>query len=121
MHDIPNIEEAGDSAAICNCCSCACFGLRAGLMFGARDAIRSNFVAEVDEAKCVACAQCVEVCPANALKLGQKLCTTVNIAPANYVKLNDEVVNKDAFVAEFFANDAKYAAGVVYDSISKQT
>ena len=28
MHDIPNIEEAGESAAICNCCSCACFGLR---------------------------------------------------------------------------------------------
>ena len=72
MHDIPNIEEAGDSAAICNCCACACFGLRAGLMFGARDAIRSNFVAEVDEAKCVACAQCVENCPANALKLGIK-------------------------------------------------
>ena len=50
MHDIPNIEEAGDSAAICNCCACACFGLRAGMMFGARDAIRSNYVATVDEA-----------------------------------------------------------------------
>ena len=36
MHDIPNIEGAGDSAAICNCCACACFGLRAGMMFGAR-------------------------------------------------------------------------------------
>ena len=75
MHDIPNIEEAGESAAICNCCACACFGLRVGLMFGARDAIRSNFVAEIDEAKCVACAQCVEACPANALRLGQKLCS----------------------------------------------
>ncbi len=75
MHDMPNIEEAGESSAICNCCSCACFGLRVGLMFGARDAIRSNFVAEIDEEKCVACGQCVENCPANALKLGQKLCT----------------------------------------------
>ena len=104
MHDIPNIEEAGDSAAICNCCSCACFGLRVGLMFGARDAIRSNFQAEVDEAKCVACAQCVEVCPANALKLGQKLCTTVNIAPANYVKLSDHLVSKAAWNPDYREN-----------------
>ena len=104
MHDIPNIEEAGESAAICNCCSCACFGLRVGLMFGARDAIRSNFVAEVDEAKCVACAQCVEVCPANALRLGQKLCTTVNIAPAKYAKLSEHLVSKAAWNPDYREN-----------------
>ncbi|MBQ6274831.1 MAG: FAD-dependent oxidoreductase [Oscillospiraceae bacterium] len=104
MHDIPNIEEAGDSAAICNCCACACFGLRVGLMFGARDAIRSNFQAEVDEAKCVACAQCVEVCPANALKLGQKLCTTVNIAPAKYAKLSETLVAKKAWNPDYREN-----------------
>ena len=104
MHDIPNIEEAGESAAICNCCACACFGLRVGLMFGARDAIRSNFVAEVDEAKCVACAQCVEVCPANALKLGQKLCTTVNIAPAKYAKLSEHLVSKAAWNPDYREN-----------------
>ena len=104
MHDIPNIEEAGDSAAICNCCSCACFGLRVGLMFGARDAIRSNFVAQVDEAKCVACAQCVEVCPANALRLGQKLCTTVNIAPAKYAKLSEHLVSKEAWNPDYREN-----------------
>ena len=92
MHDIPNIEEAGDSAAICNCCSCACFGLRAGLMFGARDAIRSNFVAEIDEAKCVACAQCVETCPGNALKLGQKLCSSEDLTPPGYAKLTNTVL-----------------------------
>ena len=104
MHDIPNIEEAGESAAICNCCACACFGLRVGLMFGARDAIRSNFVAEVDEAKCVACAQCVEVCPANALRLGQKLCTTVNIAPAKYAKLSEHLVSKEAWNPNYREN-----------------
>ena len=93
MHDIPNIEGAGDSAAICNCCACACFGLRVGLMFGARDAIRSNFVAEVDEAKCVACAQCVEVCPGNALRLGQKLCSTddLSVAP-DYKKISEVII-----------------------------
>ena len=89
MHDIPNIAGAGESAAICNCCACACFGLRAGLMFGARDAIRSNFVAEVDEAKCVACAQCVEVCPGNALKLGQKLCSDCALPEPEYTKVTE--------------------------------
>ena len=104
MHDIPNIEEAGDSAAICNCCACACFGLRAGMMFGARDAIRSNYVAVVDEAKCVACAQCVEVCPGNALKLGQKLCSTADITPPDYVKITDTVFVKKAFNPDYREN-----------------
>ena len=89
MHDIPNIEEPGETSAICNCCACACFGLRAGLMFGARDAIRSNFVAKVDEAKCVACGQCVEVCPGNAVRLGQKLCSKGDTSPAPYVKITE--------------------------------
>ena len=90
MHDMVNIEEPGESAAICNCCACACFGLRVGLMFGARDAIRSNYVAEVDEAKCVACGQCVETCPGNALKLGQKLCSTEDLTQKpDYVKLSE--------------------------------
>ena len=100
MHDIPNIEGVGETSAICNCCSCACFGLRAGMMFGARDAIRSNFVAEVDEAKCVACAQCVEVCPGNALKLGQKLCATNDTSAPKYTKITEtfnfaKAVNED--------------------------
>ena len=75
MHCMPNINEHGDSDSICNCCACSCFGLRIGLMFGARDAVRSNFIAKIDEEKCVACGQCVEHCPGNALKMGQKLCT----------------------------------------------
>lgn len=100
MHDIPNIEGSGETSAICNCCACACFGLRAGMMFAARDAIRSNFVAEVDEAKCVACAQCVEVCPGNALKLGQKLCATNDTSAPKYTKITEtfnfaKAVNED--------------------------
>lgn len=104
MHDIPNIEEAGDSAAICNCCACACFGLRAGLMFGARDAIRSNFVAEIDEAKCVACGQCVETCPGNALRLGQKLCSSDDLTPPGYAKLTNTVFVKKTFNPDYREN-----------------
>lgn len=86
MHNIPNIEEVGETAAICNCCACACFGLRVGLMFGARDAVRSNYVAKVDAEKCVACGQCVENCPGNALMLGQKLCTKTPVTAMPEVK-----------------------------------
>lgn len=86
MHNIPNIEEVGETAAICNCCACACFGLRVGLMFGARDAVRSNYVAKVDSEKCVACGQCVENCPGNALMLGQKLCTKTPVTAMPEVK-----------------------------------
>ena len=35
---------------------------------------RSAYRAHVDPAKCVACGKCVEVCPAGAARLGQKLC-----------------------------------------------
>ena len=104
MHDMPNIEELGDSAAICNCCACACFGLRVGLMFGARDAIRSNYVAEVDEAKCVACAQCVEECPANALRLGQKLCTTADTSAPAYAKLSEVYFSKKVWNPDYREN-----------------
>ena len=102
MHDIPNIEGSGETSAICNCCACACFGLRAGMMFGARDAIRSNFVAEVDEAKCVACGQCVETCPGNALKLGQKLCSTEDLTPQqDYVKLSETIHPKRSWNPDY--------------------
>ncbi len=104
MHDMPNIEEAGESSAICNCCSCACFGLRVGLMFGARDVIRSNYVAEVDEAKCVACGQCVENCPANALKLGQKHCTQTPLKESGYAKLSETFIGKHAWNVDYREN-----------------
>ena len=105
MHNIPNIEELGESAAICNCCSCACFGLRVGLMFGARDVIRSNYVAEVDESKCVACAQCVENCPADALHLGQKLATVKPLpVEQKYKKLSETFIGKNAWNVDYREN-----------------
>ena len=74
MHEMPHTEELGESFAICNCCGCSCFSLRIASMFKTPDAIRSNFVAEVNPENCVACGQCVENCPVNAIQLGQKLC-----------------------------------------------
>lgn len=83
MHEMPHTDGLGESAAICNCCNCACFSMRIATLFKTPDAIRSNFSAVVDAEKCVACGQCVENCPTNALKLGQRLCAKEPIpAPA---------------------------------------
>ena len=103
MHDMVNVEEVGDSSAICNCCACACFGLRAGMMWGARDAIRSNFEAYVDESKCVACGQCVENCPGNAVRLGQKLCSSEKVPgfEGTYVSLAETFNSKKAWNLDY--------------------
>jgi len=105
MHSMPNIHEPGDSDSICNCCACSCFGLRVGLMFGARDAISSNYVAQIDEEKCVACGQCVEHCPGKALKLGQKLCTKEALPPEpEYKKISDKGWTKDDWDVDYRTN-----------------
>lgn len=75
MHSIPNLDGPGHTHAICNCCGCGCYAMRLANEFVNGDIVRSNYQAVVDEEKCVACGECVESCPTNALRLGQKLCT----------------------------------------------
>ena len=91
MHQMPNIEGLGETAAICNCCACSCFAMRVATLFNTPDAIRSNYVSQVDSDKCVACGQCVENCPTNALRLGQKLCTKTPLKEKTYAKVRDHV------------------------------
>jgi NADPH-dependent glutamate synthase beta subunit-like oxidoreductase/NAD-dependent dihydropyrimidine dehydrogenase PreA subunit len=76
MHSIPNLDGPGHTHAICNCCGCGCYAMRLANEFVNNDMVRSNYHAVVDEQKCVACGECVESCPTNALRLGQKLCST---------------------------------------------
>ena len=75
MHQIPNLDGSGKTHAICNCCGCSCLSLRTASMFINADMVRSNYVSKVDKEKCVACGECVQNCPVNALQLGQKLCS----------------------------------------------
>jgi NADPH-dependent glutamate synthase beta subunit-like oxidoreductase len=79
MHQIPNLDGSGKTHAICNCCGCSCLALRTASMFKNVDMVRSNYVSHVDKDKCVACGECVETCPVNALQLGQKLCAVTPI------------------------------------------
>ena len=80
MHSIPNLDTPGHTHAICNCCGCGCYAMRLANEFLNGDIVRSNYRAVVDETKCVACGECVDVCPTNAVRLGQKLCS---ITPIN--------------------------------------
>ncbi|MGV8983799.1 FAD-dependent oxidoreductase [Clostridium sp.] len=86
MHQIPNLSGPGNALAICNCCGCSCFGLRNANLYRNPDWSRSNYVSKVDKDKCVACGECVENCPSNALTLGQKLCL---ISPIEVPKEKD--------------------------------
>jgi electron transport complex protein RnfB len=54
---------------VCNCCSCCCGFLRSVKEFGAPHVlVRSNWVAAVDAASCIACGDCVGGrCPMDAI------------------------------------------------------
>ena len=93
MHSIPNIDN-GVTHAICNCCACGCYSMRNAIMFNSPDMIRSNYVSEVDTDNCVACGQCVENCPTNALKLGQKLCSTKPLVVVPFKTAHDHVLRE---------------------------
>lgn len=76
VHQITNIDGDGKIFAICNCNVKICNALRTSQLFNTPNMSRSAYVAEVDPKNCVACGRCVEYCPAGAVKLGQKLCTS---------------------------------------------
>ena len=76
VHEVNQALGFDGINAICNCCGCSCYALRIAELFRSPDGVSSNFIAKVDKDKCVACGQCVENCQTNAVKLGQKLCTT---------------------------------------------
>ena len=76
VHQITNIDGEGKIFAICNCNVKICNALRTSQLFNTPNMSRSAYVAEVEKKNCVACGRCVEYCPAGAVKLGQKLCTT---------------------------------------------
>lgn len=74
VHQITNIDGENKIFDICNCNVKICNALRTSLLFNTPYLSRSSFTAKVEKEKCVACGKCVEVCPAGAVKMSQKLC-----------------------------------------------
>lgn len=75
VHQITNIDGEDKIFGLCNCAVGVCNALRTSQLFNTPNMSRSAYVSEVDASKCVACGKCVEVCPAGAVRLGQRLCT----------------------------------------------
>ncbi len=74
VHQITNIDGEDHIFDICNCNVQICNALRTSLLFNTPNMSKSAYTAQVTKENCVACGRCVEVCPAGAVKLGQKLC-----------------------------------------------
>ena len=75
VHQVTNIDGQDKIFGLCNCDLGVCFALRTSQLFNTQNLSASAYRAHVDKENCVACGKCVEVCPAGAVKLGQKLCT----------------------------------------------
>ena len=92
VHQITNIDGENKIFAICNCAPGVCYALRTSQLYNTPNMSRSCYTAHVDKESCVACGKCVEVCPAGAAKLGQKLCN--KDGPVKYPKqdLPDDLI-----------------------------
>ena len=78
VHQITTLHQ-GETFAICNCMPESCLALGVSQYFNTPDTSRSNYVAEIDQTKCVACGQCTDRCANNAIQMGQKLCAKTPI------------------------------------------
>ncbi len=85
VHQITTLEN-GQTFAICNCQPESCLALGVTQYFNTPQTSKSNYVAEIDPEKCVACGQCTDKCANNAIKMGQKLCTK---EPVKYEFMED--------------------------------
>lgn len=81
VHQALNTEGINKSSFICNCCGCSCGTLSKDVWYRLPDVSRSNYVADVDPEKCVACGACVEVCNMNAVRLGNSFCSVAEQTP----------------------------------------
>ena len=101
VHQLSNIDGKDFSLFICNCQWDTCMALKTSWYTQSPSLSRSNYLATVETEKCVACGGCVEVCPQNAVKLGQKLCQK------NHVEIAETVIpdNKVFFGKEHWQTD----------------
>ncbi len=104
MHQVTNIDGPDKIFAICNCCRCSCFALRTSQYFNTPNMSNCNYVAKLDKEKCTACGQCVENCPGDALKMGQKLCTVNPIVVPKTIGPDDHEWGRDKWTPEYRDN-----------------
>lgn len=92
VHHVFSFDK-GYSEYICNCCGCCCLttrGVTQQNLGNGGGTTRTNYCAEVDKDKCVACGTCVEKCIWQAVKLGDSFCK-----PAEASAIPDKTAEKD--------------------------
>ena len=89
VHQITTLHR-GETFAICNCQPESCLALGVSQYYNTPDTSRSNYVAEIDQEKCVACGQCTDHCANNAIQMGQKLCSITPIEH-KHMELPDDI------------------------------
>ena len=78
VHQITTLHT-DETLAICNCMTESCLALGVSQYYNCPATSASNYVAEIDQEKCVACGQCTDHCANNAIQMGQKLCARTPI------------------------------------------
>ncbi|HVI39711.1 MAG TPA: FAD-dependent oxidoreductase, partial [Anaerovoracaceae bacterium] len=101
VHTVTNIDGPKKSLFICNCHPEACLAFRTARLVDTPNMMRSNYAASVDKDKCVACGQCMEVCPMNAAKLGQKICQEKPVKIKENISSDDHIWGKDKWTLDF--------------------
>ena len=89
VHQITTLHR-GETFAICNCQPESCLALGVTQYYNTPDTSKSNYVAEIDQEKCVACGQCTDHCANNAIQMGQKLCA-INPVEHKHMELPDDI------------------------------
>ena len=73
VHQITTLHS-GETFAICNCQPESCLALGVTQYYNTPATSKSNYIAEIEPEKCVACGRCTDHCANNAIQMGQKLC-----------------------------------------------
>lgn len=94
VHTAFSVEGKDYTSFICNCCGCSCSGLRYLNVFDGNPFSRSNFRADINEEKCVACGECVKICPVNAVTLGTNYAKDEKSQLPEYKKAYDTPLKK---------------------------
>ena len=89
VHQITTLSK-GETLAICNCMTESCLALGVSQYYNTPATSASNYVAEIEKEKCVACGQCTDHCANNAIQMGQKLCSKTPIEHPHH-ELPDDI------------------------------